>query len=418
MYEAAAALSQNCGRRDIEADASRLVAGIYNDFEETGESHARSQKAKFYAQHSIGLLRDTVYYVALACAKWELGEALEALGEINQAANAFFDAASAYRLVPDQDDFSRALTYAAELSLPDHVETYLNGVTNALSINRSASQKAFVDQFLDLLLPIMETAPKRGFIRLLSAHIGEVWSHLPPPLRRGLASIVVDQFRDFARIPSGQIESWRVLYSAIVIAALLKDRSLPYLHHRLASSITEGVSDIFVREEGDGSRVWTLILNIRRRITVSVACLDTTPASNLAGFALTMFMKAFEQELFQDIIGGEPALDELLIQIASFDEMPEDFRQMASKTLDLGDLLANQPCIVSRPTNFNEVSPTYVFLGPSFLKEVSFGDISGSSLQILFGLTLTEVAFQLLHGEVEMDEIRPKIVSLVRKASP
>lgn len=417
MYEAAAAQSQKCGRRDIEADASRLVAGIYNDFEEAGESHARRQKAKFYAQHSIGLLRGTVYYVALACAKWELGEALEALGDINQAANAFFDAASAYRLVPDQDDFSRALTYAAELSLPDHVKTYLNGVTNALDIKRTVPQEALVDQFLDLLLPIMETAPKRGFIRLLSAHIGEVWSHLQPPLRRGLASVVVERFRDFVRRPNGQVECWRVLYSAIVIASLLKDSSIPYLHHRLASSITEGVSDIFVREEGDGSRIWTLVLNIRRRVTVSIACLDTSPASNLAGFALSVFIKAFEHELAQDICGGEPSLDELLIQIASFDEMPEDFRQLTSQTLDLGNTLVNQPCIVTRPTDFKEFSPTCVFLGPTFLKDVAFGDISGSALQLLFGLTLTEVAFQLLHGEVEMDEIRPKIVSLVRKAS-
>ena len=417
VYETAAVLSQKCGRRDIEADASRLVAGIYNDFEETGEWYARRQKAKFYAQHAVGLLHGTVYYVALACATWELGEALEALGDIDEAAKAFFDSASAYRMVADQDDFSRALTYAAELSLSDHVQTYLNGVADALNIKRSDYQQALLDQFMDLLPSIMENAPKRAFIRLLSGHIFEAWSHLPPPLRGGLVSVVVEHFRKFALRPMRQVENWRILYSAIVIASLIKDSSLPYIHNRLASSITEGVPDIFVREEGDGTRVWTLVLNIRRRVIISVICLDKSPASNLAGFALAVFIKAFEHELVQEIIGGAPALDELLIQIASFNEMPEDIRQLASKTLDLESVLANQPCIVSRPSNFKEVSPTCVFLGPTFLQDVSFGDISGSALQLLFGLTLTEVAFQLLHGEVEMDEIRPKIVSLVRKAS-
>jgi len=417
-YETAAVLSQKCGRRDVEADASRLVAGIYNDFEETGESNARRQKAKFYAQHAIGLVRGTVYYVALACASWELGEALEALGDIDEASNAFFDAASAYRMVPDQDDFSRALTYAAELSLPDYVKIYLRGVSDTMGVKRPDHKQALADQFLGLIVPIMENAPKRGFIRLLGGHLGEVWSHLPSSMSRGLASVVVERFRDFAQKPCEQVETWRILYSAIVIASLLKDTTLPYFHHRLAASITDGVRDIFVREEGDGSRTWTLVLNIGRRITVTIACLDATPDSNLAGFALTMFMKAFEEELAQDLIGGEAALDELLIQIASFTHMPDDFRQMASQSLDLGNILADQPCIVSRPNDFSEISPTYVFLGPSFLKDVSFGGLSGSALQFLFGLTLVEVTFQMLHGEVELDEIRPKIISLIRKASP
>jgi hypothetical protein len=236
-------------------------------------------------------------------------------------------------------------------------------------------------------------------------------------LRRGLVSFVVETYRDFVLKQRDQIEHWRVLYSAIVIASLLKDSTLPYLHYRLATAITEGAPGIFVREEGDGSRVWTLVLHIRSQITVSIACLDTTPASNLAGFALAVFIKAFEEDLAKDIIGGKPALDELLIQIGLFDAMPEDLRNITSKTLELANLLETQSCTVSRPTSFNDVSPTCVFLGPSFLKGVSFEDFSGSALQLLFGLTLTEVAFQLLHGEVEMDEIRPKIVSLVRKAS-
>ena len=32
-YQAAAVAAQSCGRRDIEADSSRLIAGIFNDFE-------------------------------------------------------------------------------------------------------------------------------------------------------------------------------------------------------------------------------------------------------------------------------------------------------------------------------------------------------------------------------------------------
>ena len=418
-YEAAAISSQKSGRLDVQGEASRLVAGIYNDFVETGESRGRRQKAKFYAQHAVGLIRGTVNYEALANASWELGEALEALGEIDQAANALFEAAAAFRMASDPDAFSRALTYAANLTLSDHVEIYLRGISDTLGIEQPDPQKGLADQFLGLVAPIMETAPKGGLIHLLGSHLGEVSSHSSTPMKRGLASAVVERFRDFAQGTRGQAEPWRILYSAIAIAALLKDTTQPYLHHRLAASITNGVRDVFVREEGDGARVWTLVINIGRRITVTIACLDTTPASNLAGFALAMFIKAFEEDLAKDLIGSEASLDELLIQIGTFNEMPDDLRQMASQTLGIDKILADQSVTVSRPTDFKENSPTFVFLGSSFLSDISMGGVGGSnSLQLLFGLTLIELTYQLLRGEVDIDTIRPKVVSLVRRAHP
>lgn len=416
VYEAAAVSSQKCGRRDVEADASRLVAGIYNDFEQAGESLDRRKKAKLYAQHAVALVRGTVSYEALGRASWELGEALEELGEIAEAAKAMFGAACAFRMVPDQDDFSGALTYAAELSLPGHAEVYLQGIAEALGVKQSDPAHALADQFLIFVLPIMECAPKGALIRLLGAHLDKVWAQLPTQMRRGMASIVVEHLRDFAQRPKEQVERWRVLYSAIVVASVLKDTANPYLHHRLAASVTGGGDDIFVREEGDGTRVWTLILNVGRRVTITIASLDATPESNLAGFALAMFIKAFEGELVHDLIGGEAALDELLIETASFSKMPDDIRGIASQSVNLGNVLAEQACTVSRPTNFDTSSPTYVFLGPSFLADVSFGRQGGHALPLLFGLTLVEVVFQLLRGEVEMDSIRPKVISLVRKA--
>jgi hypothetical protein len=295
----------------------------------------------------------------------------------------------------------------------------LHGISDTLGFEQPDHQKALVDQFLGLVAPIMETVPKGSLIRLLGGHLGEVSSHLPISMKRGLVSAVVECFRDFAQGARGQAEPWRILYSAIAVAALLKDANQPYLHHRLAASITDGVRNVFVREEGDGTRVWTLVINIGRRITVTIACLDATPASNLAGFALAMFIKAFEEDLAKDLIGNETSLDELLIQIGAFNEMPNDLRQMASLTLGLDEVLANQSVTVSRPTDFNENSPTFVFLGSSFLGDISMGSVGGgNSLQLLFGLTLVEITYQLLRGEVDIDTIRPKVVSLVRRAHP
>lgn len=417
-YNEAATVSKKCGRSDIDADASRLIAGIYNDFEETGETkQARAELAKFFAQYAVGLVRDTISYDALANASWELSEAFETLGEIKDAAHAMFDAASALRMLPNQDNFSHMLNRATELSLPDHIDIYLRGITNSLAINQPDSEQTLSEQFLSLVVPIMKYAPKGALIHLLGNHLNIVWSKVPTPIRRGVVATIVNDFNNFAKKMEEPVKPWRVLYSAIVIATLMKDTKLPYAHHRLATSIAAYVNDIFVREEGEGLRRWTLILNLGQRVTVTIATLDSTPASNLAMFSLAMFMKAFEDDL-SDLIGGEVATNELIIQIALFSEMPEDLRKMTQKISSGDNLIEDSHCTVSRPTGFGESSPTIIFLGASFLKDVSFGSQRGNSLPLLFGLTLIEIAYQLLRGEVEIETIRSKVVSLVRKAQP
>lgn len=58
---------------------------------------------------------------------------------------------------------------------------------------------------------------------------------------------------------------------------------------------------MFVRHQETSSRVWTVVLNLDRRVTVTIMALDETPETSLAGFALAMFIKAFEAELGRDI---------------------------------------------------------------------------------------------------------------------
>lgn len=95
--------------------------------------------------------------------------------------------------------------------------------------------------------------------------------------------------------------------------------------------------------------------------------------------------------------------------------MPPDLRRVVDEDLRLGEVLAKDACAVTRPTDFQQVCPTVVFLGSRFLQGIAFGEGRGGSLQTLFGLTLVELTFQLLRGEVEMEAIRPKVLSLVKK---
>lgn len=415
-YEGAAVAAKSCGRTDVEADASRLVAGLFNDFSELGTPESRNEKAVLYAQTAIGLLRGSVYGEAQGCAWRELAEAYAAQDKITSAIDAAFEAANAFREEGDSEAFAQSLRYGCHLALPEHTSSYIAKVRSGLGLINLPVAAEVEDQFLDLVVPIMESAPKGALISLLGSHLETAWSTLPEVMQRGFAAAGVAKLNEFAA-RHGR-DRWRTLYSAIALASLMKNTLHPYLHHRLAEAVTRHVGDIFAREDADGSRAWTVVFGWKRRVVLSVFPLDDSPATSLACFVLAVFSKAFETELEDELIGSGSDISELLVQVSSYDPMPSDMKELVGKSFGLGDILAEQPCAVSRPATFDAISPTIVFLAPSFLADVSVQGKGGSALEVLLGLTLTELAFQMLRGEVEVESLRPKIVSLVRRARP
>jgi hypothetical protein len=186
------------------------------------------------------------------------------------------------------------------------------------------------------------------------------------------------------------------------------------LHARLAEAITQRVDGIDAREITDGDRVWTVVLELARPVTITIETLDYSFASSLAAFGLSLFVKAFEADL-RDQLVSVPQIEELLVQICTYKEMPKSLREISDATLGTGEILRHQPCAVTRPTAFSEKSPTFIVLADTFLDGVGFGEGRGGSLQMLFGTTLIEIVFQMLRGEVDTDEIAPKVASLVRR---
>lgn len=208
--------------------------------------------------------------------------------------------------------------------------------------------------------------------------------------------------------------SFRLLHAALALALLLKDDPRPSVHAKLAETISGEVDGVDAHELGDGRRVWTIVLSLEPRVTITLEGIDETSATVLAVSTLSLFMKAFEDELRDQLVAA-PSIEELVIQVASYDAMPSDLRESMDRTMRTRDVLAEQSCAVTRPTSFGENSPTFVILGPRFLEKLTFGEGTGGSLQELLGMTLVEVVFQLLRGEVDMEQIRPKVVSLVRR---
>jgi len=412
-YDEAGRLARHCGRRDIEADSSRLRAGILNDIPESAAVIPdRHQQAKLLAQHAIGLLAGTIYRDSLAHSYVELADSEKELGNLQAAAYAYFRAAEQFRLAPDDEDFENALALGAEYALDTDPRFYLAEIASSFSAPLDA-EDSLGDQFIKLVSPIIEKAPRERLVRLLGRHVQKVRSELPPLLRPVLLEAITDAVEGLSRQRSPKPEPWRQLYAGFVAPFLSQDNQKSYVHRRLASAICSTVSGLDVRYLESGDQVWTVVLEFERPTVLTILPIDDTAASAVAAQSLAFFLKAFDDEI-REIVGKTDVV-ELFIQVVSFDDVPSDIREMAVRMFEIDQLLEDQSVAVTRTEDFGGSTPTFVFLHADFLERARAGEGINGSLQMLFALTMIELVFQLLRGEVGHEQIRPKVVSLVRR---
>lgn len=408
-YDQAAKVSQACGRRDIEADASRLRAGVLNDFSETED---RREQAKLFAQHAIGLLQGTIYYEALARSLVELAEAEEALNDATASSRAYFSAAENFRLVPDDEGYEFALAFGAERALEEDDGLYVEELSKIFESPVDA-ELSVGDHYFQLIAPIIAQTPRGKLVRILGLHFGRMYSNLPPLLRTQLLEVLTEILDNQSRDQDQPVEPWRLLYAGLLAPFLSRDNQRPNSHRRLASAISRQVPGLDVRHMANGDDIWTVVLELDQPVVLTIFPLDETIEASVAALSLALFFKSFETEI-KDIV-GQSGLVEIAVHVARFDQMPDGVREMAVKMFNLESLLDDQGSAVTRTTDFSGETPMMVFLHPDFLARTRAGEGRGGSLQYLFGLAMVELVFLLLRGQVDHDEIRPKVVSLVRK---
>jgi tetratricopeptide (TPR) repeat protein len=412
-YATAGTLAQHCARRDIEADSSRLSAGLLNDNPQTNDIVTdRRERARAFAQHAIGLLTGTIYREALARSYVELAEAEEALGNSRNAALGYFNAAEQFPFVPDEEGFERALIFATETALDaEEIETYVNGLSRLFGASLNPDH-AVGDKFLSLIEPILTHAPRDRLVRILGRHLRTVRDELPTLLRPVLLEEMGEAVSRLShQLPTDQ--SWRVLFTSFFVPFLAQDSRGYDVHRRYSTALTHSVDGLGVRYTEHDDCVWTVVLELARPITITVLTMDNSPAVSAVSQALAVFFKAFEKEIGE--IVGRSEVSEIALQVASYEEMPADLREVSQRMFRIEQLLTEQGSAVTRTDDFSGETPTMVFLASDFLANaVAGGGVSGS-MQTLLGLTMIELVYQCFKGQVDEEEIRPKIVSLIRR---
>jgi tetratricopeptide (TPR) repeat protein len=412
-YGKAGIQALHCGRRDIEADSSRLRAGMLNDVEESAlVVPDRFKQARVFAEHATALLKGTVYYRGEAQAYVELGQAEVELGNRRAAASAYFTAARLFLLVPDEREYEFALFHGAEYSLDEGPEFYLHEMATAFSVALDFNANGG-DQFIALIEPILAKSPKKFLVRMLGRHLKAVRDKLPDLLKPILLEALTDAVETLP-VPEDETgNAWRPIYAGFLLPFLSQDSRGIDVHRRLSKALTRRVSGFDVRSTDKGDVVWTVVMDLETPIALSILPLDETQASIAASQALALFFKAFEKEIGQLV--GKTDILELNFHLASFDEMPDDIKEMSTRILDLEKRLEEEDVCIGRSNQFGGPTPTIVFIGKNFLVRAVAGEGIGGSMQHLFAFSLLELIYQCFKGQVDEREINPKIVSIVRK---
>jgi tetratricopeptide (TPR) repeat protein len=419
-YQRAGAVAQQCARRDIEADSSRLQARVFNQLPMDYIGYPdRRDRAKHLAEHAVGLLSGTVYHSARGHAFDQLGNALYAMKQTGKAGAAFFNAATEYALIPDEEDIVDSLLAGTSTLLPAHPEIYVKEINSFLGLTHAdqldvSEEEGLANQFLKLFGIGLRKLPLPSIVPLLGMHLQTIRKSMPPLLKSVLAERCIAALSgliDESPVNSAQT---RLLFGGLLTAFLLKDDSRQFLHKKLSETVSKQVSGLDVREIAIDDSAWTIVLELDVPVTISLTPLDESQATTLAIFALGFFLKAFETDIRDNLV-SQPVAREIVIHVGDYSAMPADLRNLADEALDVRALLDRQACAVTRPTSYEEETPTLIILGPKFLNEANFGEGVGGSFQVLLGLTTVEILHALLQGEVNLEELEPKITSLIRK---
>jgi hypothetical protein len=414
VYQLAGLAAQKCGRRDIEADSSRLSAERLNDLlvdRGYGKLQLASQ-AKAYAEHSLGLLDGSVNHYGRSRTLVELGRAKLVLGDEEGAGASFFLSARSAFANSDPSLAEWALRRGSHLTVLKYPDTYARGIAEVLEADVDPGEPLGTT-FLNLIPAMVVRVPLGAVGNLLSSHLFALTQHLPEYRHDALAKHAID---DLAKcVPPGPQQGMRTLYASIAIAALLKESRNGFLFDQLSRVVSGSGSEVYAREEHDHTQLWTLLLSLgTQRLTITIASLDEAKSSQIACLALAAFIKAFEPEFQTELPITQTSLSELSIFVATYEAMPSSLKK-AVDTIEVARLLDKQCVVVTRPTDFDGAIPTQILLSERFANEIRFGEAEGGALQHLFGLTLIELVYQLLRGQVDEEVIRPKVVSLVRR---
>lgn len=412
-YNDSASNARSCGRRDLEAHASYLLAQTYNEWpEDEGRPEDAAVLAEASARHAVALVRNTVARDHLSRALEALGDAILAQGRQDEAAEALFEAAEIICALQRWDRFESVFMTAVINTIEDDPDAYLRGIRRVFGqASEITSERSIAQRMFGTLADVMPAVPATIALPFYGMHLRAMFEGLPLPIRRNLFIRQIDAIVGaFGRGASP--EPWQILYPSLTLAAVGVDLLTAADMRIIAEAVCDVVPGIHHRTFPDGGLHWVVELSMAEPVVLSITAVDETPAVMLAAMALAFFLKGFEGELRRKVLGKLTPRSELCIYVFNLADAPSDIAGAVR------DAIGERSSMVSRQTDVTaeQPAPTAVFIAEDFIDKLTVGQGRGGALQVLLGYGVLEIVYSLLRGEVDMSVLSPKLADLVKSS--
>ncbi len=396
-YLAAGDAAQKLQDKSLESSACRLAAGIYRrqDNNRLGLEHAKM---------AVNLIEGTF-------ATGELADALEEVGDCQSASRNWTQAAESYaRAAAASADLEEKSRLEAE-ALSVCLDEALSGAQYVSCLDLANGKKgptdcSLVEQLFRRMGDILKTVHINHALRLWGLHFRIMFGDLPQPVSRYLFRRVL---RELVAQSKGT-DAWRLLFAAIPLTTGASEwqLSLPDVVE-LGDTSQDRIAGLHFKPLSGGA-LWVIALDLRQPVILTISCQDTRLETFTAAALLALFFKGFEASI-ADIIGvPQVPRSELDIFVCNVDSMPQDLQSYFQEDFTT--------CAVTRSTRLSksdEYVPTFVVCHQDIGRQWRTGTGLGSAVQVLIGKVLSEVVYQLLNGEVDLDVLRPKILQILRQ---
>lgn len=408
-YLRASRLAHDSGQKAPEAFALRLIASIKLDMGDPSD-------AEMFALESISVAEQFQAENLIADAQEVLGDALMAKRNHSGAAEAYIEAAKLKNVMPNcaTEAIALALNGLSELvedQATDAVLELLDGFfLKEEDIPSNEDGYSETDKMAIRFGAACASVPEEFTIDISGLICRLLFSGSPDGGRKYLARVLLKCLFEGGRERS---QHSKMMAAAMVLGFLSPAHLTCADMVEFSETLAKEFDHIYFVPHGDGASHWTIGLEFSSPAMATIQQLDDRMETGIVAGMLALMLKGLETEIQERIIvSRELKRHEVVITVIEFTELK---RMIPEATNLIGDFM-DHPCVVSRPVNFEDehYPMTNVICRRDIVEKFGIGSRRGSALQLLFGETLLEVLLQLFQGDIEMEILRPKLVSVVR----
>ncbi len=407
-YEAADKIAHESKLIQSEAWVQEVMASTFN---ERGDGHRAIQ----HATYAIGLSKDGVSKRTETEAYEELAKGYENINDTDEASKAWLQTAE-LEFEADKESESGFWSFlrAVRLLYKEHKgKGYIAAYRRIFkhNIGQSESRLSNFETLTHEYSSLYACLPVRFAFEATVYHARLAFDNLPKVLVR---QIFLNLMGQILNKPKEANQDLKMLHATLALAMAIPKDTLTIddvvgVGERLANNI----SNLSFRANNDGAAHWTINTQFAKPVIVTISQLDDRADVSLVTLCLVLVLLSFSKEISEEVLAGIiPPVDEASIQVVNYDE--------AKNLVPLekaGLISMENVCSVTRATNpkSDDLIPIFVITRSDITSDWLVGEGRGNSGQVLFAEVLGELVYHLFAGEIELETLYPKIMSLVKK---